>query len=65
MTADREWIVIPDWGQLQHYKKRRPTWLKLYVSLNSDDRYLSLSGHVTRPLRQLRFGSARTRLRRL
>jgi hypothetical protein len=37
-------IVIPKWGELQHYKKQtRPPWIKAYTKLLHDDRYLSLT----------------------
>jgi hypothetical protein len=36
------WIVIPNWDRFQHYKDRRPTWIKLYPELLDDPAYLSL-----------------------
>jgi hypothetical protein len=37
------YIVIPNWGKFQHYKDRRPVWIKLYTELNSRDDWLELS----------------------
>lgn len=42
MSAD-PWIVIPNWGKFQHYKDRRPVWIKLYTELNSRDDWLELT----------------------
>ena len=38
-----EWIVIPNWEHFQHYKDRNPSWIKLYLELNSADEWLGLS----------------------
>ena len=40
--ADR-WIVIPNWGEFQHYSTRDPTWIKNYTRLLHDAAYTSLS----------------------
>ena len=37
------WIVIPNWDKFQHYKDRTPPWIKLYLELNSDNQWLSLT----------------------
>jgi hypothetical protein len=37
------YIVIPNWGKFQHYKDRRPVWIKLYTELNSRDDWLELT----------------------
>lgn len=40
------YIFIPNWKRHQHYKNRRPTWIKLYIDLVDDidtDGYLSLT----------------------
>jgi hypothetical protein len=37
-----QWIVVPNWRRLQHYKDRRPVWIKLYPELLDDPAYLSL-----------------------
>lgn len=39
------WIVIPNWDRFQHYKGRRPVWIKVYTELMDDPKYLSLSFH--------------------
>jgi hypothetical protein len=39
------WIVIPNWGEFQHYRDRDPTWIKTYVRLLHDDDYLRLTAH--------------------
>ena len=36
------WIVIPNWDRFQHYKDRRPVWIKLYPELLDDPAYLAL-----------------------
>ena len=38
------WIVIRNWDQFQHYKNRRPAWIKTYVELLDDPEYLRLTG---------------------
>lgn len=40
-----EYIHIVNWGRFQHYRKREPVWIKNYVSLLSNDDYLTLSTH--------------------
>lgn len=42
MSADGDWIVIPDWDRFQHYKDRNPPWLKIYTELLHDDEWLTL-----------------------
>ena len=37
------WIVVPNWERFQHYQDRDAPWIKLYVRLNSDDDWLSMS----------------------
>lgn len=37
------YIVIPNWGKFQHYKDRRPVWIKLYTELNSRDDWNALT----------------------
>jgi hypothetical protein len=37
------YIVIPNWGKFQHYKDRRPVWIKLYTELSSRDDWRSLT----------------------
>ena len=35
--------MIPNWEKFQHYQDRDAPWIKLYVRLNSDDDWLSMS----------------------
>lgn len=37
------YIWIPKWRQFQHYRRRRPAWIKSYVGVLSDDDYLELA----------------------
>jgi hypothetical protein len=39
------WIVIPRWNDFQHYKDRRPSWIKAYTDLLNNDAYLDLTEH--------------------
>jgi hypothetical protein len=39
------WIVVRNWDKFQHYKNRRPVWIKLYTDLNSNDSWLALTLH--------------------
>ena len=39
------WIVIRNWDRFQHYRDRRPPWIKCYLELMSDDAYLELSSN--------------------
>lgn len=43
MKAADRWIVVPNWGDFQHYKDRDPTWIKFYTRLMSDAEYMRLS----------------------
>lgn len=43
MSPSNEWIYIPNWEKFQHYKGRRPVWIKCYTELLRDDNYLALS----------------------
>jgi len=36
------WIEVVGWEKFQHYKKRRPAWIKVYTDLLDDDAYLGL-----------------------
>ncbi len=38
----QRYIRIRNWEKFQHYKKRRPVWIKVYVSLLDDPNYLEL-----------------------
>ena len=43
MSAKAERLIdIVNWGKFQHYKDRRPPWIKNHASLLSDDAYLDL-----------------------
>lgn len=37
------YIQVRNWKRFQHYKGRRPAWIKLYLDLLHDDDYLALS----------------------
>ena len=37
-----EYIEICEWDTFQHYKKRNPPWVKLYVKLLDDDDFCLL-----------------------
>lgn len=41
--AEDWWIVVPNWRRHQHYKDRTPAWIKVYLELNYDDEWLSLT----------------------
>jgi hypothetical protein len=41
--SDDPWIIVPNWTKYQHYKDREPTWIKLYLELNSRDDWLDLT----------------------
>jgi hypothetical protein len=44
MTEDTSrWIWIPNWDDFQHYRDRRPTWIKNYLELLNKDEYLDLT----------------------
>lgn len=36
------YIWIPNWGKFQHYRNRRPAWIKTYVELLDNDDWLAL-----------------------
>jgi hypothetical protein len=38
-----QWIIVRNWDKFQHYKNRRPVWIKLYTELTSDSDWLGLS----------------------
>ncbi|MCR4339132.1 MAG: hypothetical protein NUW01_04500 [Gemmatimonadaceae bacterium] len=44
MSKNERWIVITNWAKFQHYKDRRPPWIKNYIELLARDEYLELSG---------------------
>jgi hypothetical protein len=41
-VTGRGYIYVVDWERFQHYKDRRPPWIKLYVDLLSNDEWLAL-----------------------
>jgi hypothetical protein len=41
--ADERLIVIRNWDRFQHYKKRRPVWIRDYVAQLDDPDYLGLT----------------------
>jgi hypothetical protein len=38
-----EWIIVRNWGRFQHYRKRRPVWIKVYTDLSTDADWLELT----------------------
>lgn len=43
MDENEKWIVVLNWEKFQHYKDRRPAWIKSYVDLLHNDSYLGLT----------------------
>ena len=41
--TDEQWIVVPNWDKFQHYKDRRPVWIKVYTELVHKDEWRRLS----------------------
>lgn len=44
----KQWIVVPRWDGpegFQHYRDRRPKWIKLYTDLQHSDEWRELTGH--------------------
>ena len=39
------WIEVVNWNEFQHYRKRRPIWIKNYIDLLVKDEYRELTGH--------------------
>jgi len=37
------WIVVRNWRRFQHYRDRRPPWIKNWTGLVADQNYLALS----------------------
>lgn len=37
------WVEVVDWDRFQHYRNRRPSWVKNYVALLDDVDYLALT----------------------
>jgi hypothetical protein len=59
---EQQWIWIHNWEKFQHYKQRQPTWIKVYVELLGDDRYLSLTSSRRGLLHGLHLAFTWTRL---
>jgi hypothetical protein len=38
-----DWIVVPNWEKFQHYRDRRPAWIKLYTALADHDEWRHLT----------------------
>ena len=57
MSGER-WIVIPNWREFQHYRKRDPSWIKSYTRQHADDAYLALTPHRRALLHDLRLAFA-------
>jgi len=41
--SEHGYIYVRNWDRFQHYRDRRPAWLKLYVALLDDEEYLDLT----------------------
>ena len=41
--ADGEWYFVKNWWRFQHYRDRRPPWIKIHQSILSDPAVMSLS----------------------
>lgn len=55
------WILIPNWGKFQHYRDRRPVWIKSYLDQHDRDEYLELPAGTRALLHDLRLMYARRR----
>jgi hypothetical protein len=42
-VSEHGYIYVKNWDRFQHYKNRRPAWIKLYLDLFNDDEYLDLT----------------------
>jgi hypothetical protein len=40
--VDASYLRVKNWGELQHYSDRRPTWIKVYPRLLEDDAFARL-----------------------
>jgi len=40
---DERWIVVRNWRRFQHYRDRRPPWIKNWTGLLADQNYLALT----------------------
>jgi hypothetical protein len=38
-----DYLYVKNWGELQHYKKRNPPWIKLYRRLMTDGKFHMLT----------------------
>jgi hypothetical protein len=41
--GESDWIIVPNWDRFQHYKDRRPAWIKVYTELSSRDEWCRLT----------------------
>ena len=41
--SDELWIVVLNWAKFQHYSKRTPIWIKLYMELRDKDEFRHLT----------------------
>ena len=42
--SSQQWIEVVGWDKFQHYKRRRPLWIKTYTELVTKREYLQLTG---------------------
>ena len=59
------WIIVKGWSRHQHYRDRRPPWIKVYLDLLHNEDFLGLSGHDRAVLfgLWLEYASSASRLR--
>ena len=50
MTAKRERFQVKNWRRFQHFKNRRPPWVKLYRDLLDDVEFHALTGDQVKVL---------------
>ena len=43
MNETQKWYYVKNWYRFQHYKDRRPPWIKLHRSIETDPAFQSLS----------------------
>ncbi len=60
------YIYVKNWERFQHYKNRRPAWIKLHLDLQNNQEYLALSPSDRLLLQQVwmscaEFGNGRVR----
>ncbi len=64
--SDHGYIYVRNWDRFQHYKNRRPAWIKLHLDLQNNQEYLALTPSDRLLLQQVwmsaaEFGNGRVR----